>query len=624
MGYSADTRERIRSLDPWKGISEETSKVLEQVLGLKETREQCESIVRAMTATVKELTVIVKVSNLKTGDFITYIEANRTSIDATMRVLNDFHDRNKIPHDLVGIFEAYGGAPLCECFEEVHEECKHYISWFTEDIELLNDLFARAIEHERTVRNIWAHVCTGENLEEFMDSIYELYLINVKIYVDMLKDKAGKPRKQEPSPPVGAGGPKNEPPRGGSKQTFAEKTKEAKKGPSLEKRWGDYTSSDEEVEDLSSLLDSFVKKGSDTKPHIEVPKDFEFQLPHVHRAWKKLCNKWEWEMRISDSNMVAEGYVGKSYGSASEDKRAELLAAMNEKDSIAFNTLISYLLCVLFKPESIKTGEQGNLISGYVTSLFLKDRYKDNDDAMKLLKVSLKGTDAGEQLISARIYQCFKTGSKAAQQILTSVEKMLKRIVAKSSDDEKDSVCQHADLCYTSYQGMMQNSFHVVSKRVTETVEETDRKGKSKKTRKTVIRLGRDRPNLNASGFELTQKEQQEVRARESSFNKLDEVIAAILKKKEDSKDPLRTAKVVKCVVDLAYDKIAALRMLNKQRRNVIRAKSQELAGEKKVSSSDWMKARKELMGSFDPLEKEALDNLSWDSNAISESLRLD
>jgi hypothetical protein len=256
--------------------------------------------------------------------------------------------------------------------------------------------------------------------------------------------------------------------------------------------------------------------------------------------------------------------------------------------------------------------------------MFLKDLYKDNDEAMKLLKISLKGSDAGEQLINARVYQCFKTGSKAAKQIITAVEKMLKRLVAKSSDDEKASVCEHADLCYTSYQGMMQNSFHVVSRRVTETVEETDRKGKSKKTRKTVMRPGKDRPNLSVSGFELTQKEQQEIRARESSFNKLDEVIAAILKKKEDSKDPLKTAKVVKCVVDLAYDKIAPLRLLNKQRRNAIRAKSQELAGEKKVSSSDWMKARKELMGSFDPLEKDILESLTWDSNSISESLKLD
>jgi hypothetical protein len=623
MGYGADTRTRIRSLNPWREISKVSFDVLEQVLGLNETRAQCESIARAMTTTVKELTVLIKVSNLKTGEFITCLEANKTSNDSAMKILNDFPDNSKIPHELVGILENFGETPLSNCFEQVHKECKHYISWFTEDIELLKDLSDQASGHERAVKKIWAHVCTGENLDIFMEAFYEIYLLNVNEFIDALKRKTNKSSQQEQSTSDDEDDSKSEPKKGSS-STFADKAKDTQKGPSLDQRWGDYTSSDEEIEDFSSLLGSFVKAGVDTKPHIELPADFESQLPYVHKAWKKICDKWNWEIRSSDSNMVAEGFIGKGYGRASGDKRAELIAALNEKDSIAFNTLISYLLCVLYKPESIKTGEQGNLISGYVTSMFLKDSYKDNDDAMKLLKISLKGSDAGEQLISARVYQCFKTGSKAAKQILTAVEKMLKRLVAKSSDDEKASVCEHADLCYTSYQGMMQNSFHVVSKRVTEVVEETDRKGKSKRTRKTVMRSGKDRPNLNASGFELTQKEQQEIRARESSFNKLDEVIAAILKKKEDSKDPLKTAKVVKCVVDLAYDKIAPLRLLNKQRRNAIRAKSQELAGEKKVSSSDWMKARKELMDSFDPLDKDMLENLVWDSDNISESLKLD
>jgi len=394
--------------------------------------------------------------------------------------------------------------------------------------------------------------------------------------------------------------------------------------PPQTKRWVDYDSTDDEEDSFSSMLKSFGRTSVESKPYIEVPKDLEDLFPHIAKAWAKIAAKWQWDVKKSDCSFHSEGFIANEFGKASEEERVEILSKLKDNDRIALNTFISFLYSVLYRPESISSGEQANLVSGYVTSLFLKEHYKKNESDANLLGISLKGGDAGENLIRARIYSCFRTGSKCANILIENVNKMLRKIIGKATKDELQSVLKCSEFCFTSYQGMMQNCYRTISKRVVVEEDSTDKRGKSKKTRKSVMKSGKDKPHLNAKELELTQKEYELVRAKENSFNRLDEVVTLTLDEIGESEDPLATAKVVKCVVDLAYSKISGVRHLNKGRRNAIRAKAQELAGPgKPLTSSDWMKAKKDIASSFEEIKDDTLACLEWDIPSIIKSLGL-
>jgi hypothetical protein len=636
MGYDSDTRERIRSFNPWREIASGTDEILGRVLGLDETRRQCEDTAAAVLASAKELTRLVKLTNDAVGDLILTFESHANAKVSAKKILSDFQKINKIPAECLDLIEKHGDTPISVSFDDIIKDLKDYISWFTEDIALLKLATTDTERSVATVKKIWAHVCTGTNLPS-LEIFEETYYLKVREYIENFKGKFdsqdSEPRKSSKpeqawgsdeeeweSPPTEATGGYGKP----SGNSYAAKTRNKDKGPSLKKQWGDYTSSEDEDDDISRIFGSFGTTGVESKPHIEIPRDFDERFPSIAKGWRKICKKWQWEVRVSDCSFHSEGYIGKNFGAASDDQRVEILADMVDQERIAFNTFVTLLASVLYKPESIKNVEQGNLVSGFVTSMFLLDHYKNSDSDMKLLRVSLKGADAGEGLINARVYQCFKTGSKSAKTLLTSVNKMLRRLVAKASKEDKDSVLDNADLCFTSYQGMMHNSFHNVQKKVVETKIEIQKNGKQKKTRVSVNRPGKDRPHLNAKDLELTTDERAKVRAKESSFNKLDEVVAEVLEKTQTSKDPLRTAKVVKGVVDLAYDKINEIRRCNKERRNAIRAKAQELAGEgKSVQSDHWLKARKEIVASYEAIEDSVLKSLEWDADVIVKDLGL-
>jgi len=617
-------------MKPWIEISTELKKILAATPEINIAEQlSCEAAahVHFRVSSYRKLT---KIANKAVGDFIALVEKNDKSALSARVLMNSYGNLKSLPTDVVKAIREFGDEEVFKCFYALHKMLKEYISWFTEDVSLLDDLSVQCDTHKQAVSAIWRRVRTGEE-HEHMDAIYALYELEIDMYIDNLRSKKKQEREAaafSDAEEESKDSPQTDPSTSSTGKSFADAAKSnasEQKTNSPPKKWADYSSSDEELDQIGSLLGSFGRTNVASKPHIEIPKDFSIRFPVLYAAWERITKKWGWTIKESDCTFANEGFTGGDFGNASDAERDEILSKLKDEERINLNTLLSFLCSTLCRPEQISTTEQGNLVSGYVTSLFLQDKYKDDDKNMKLYRVSLKGSDAGHELIRSRIHGCFRTGSKCATTLFNVVIKMLARIIAKSSDEEKTDVCSRSDLCFTSFQGMMQNCYHTVSKRTVEHEQSTDKKGKAKKIRKTVTKIGKDVPHLSASGMEVNQSEGEDLRTKEDSFNRLNEIIAEILAKKQESRDPLKTAKVVKCVIDLAYYKIAPIRKLNKERKNAIRAKAQELAGEgKTLQASHWMLAKKELISSFEVISKETLSGLDWDVDKISKDLKLD
>jgi hypothetical protein len=69
--------------------------------------------------------------------------------------------------------------------------------------------------------------------------------------------------------------------------SYASKAKAKDKREATPKRWGDYSSSDEEVDDIFSVLKSFDSAGTQGSG-ITVPKDFKDHFPKIYLSWEKL------------------------------------------------------------------------------------------------------------------------------------------------------------------------------------------------------------------------------------------------------------------------------------------------------------------------------------------------
>jgi hypothetical protein len=579
------------------------------------------------------------VANKAVGDLILLLQETEGENASCESLIEGFCRKNQVPGDLTEELAPDDDRNV------IIRKLKVYVANCTDDIELLIEQSAEAAKNLRYVSKIWSEIRTGLKMNEtlpvgvasFYQQVHE-YLVALRAKhsaetyraysdpqrnssVDGEEDDPSSSDDDEPNPrpsnlkPTGKAGSYSDATKAASSKSTSEPPTE---------RWADYDSTDDEEQDFSSLLKSFGKSGIESKPFIEVPKDFEDIFPGVAKAWRKMAEKWQWEVRNSDCSFHTEGFIANEFGKASEEERVRILSALRDTERIALNTLVSFMYSVLYRPEAIASGEQANLVSGYVTSLFLKEHYKKSESEASLLSISLKGGDAGENLIRVRVMSCFKTGSKCANVLINTVNKMLRKIIGKASKDELQSVLKCSGFCFTSPLGMMQNCYRTTSKRVVVEEDSTDKRGKSKKSRKTVMKLGKDKPHLSAKTLELSQKEFELVHAKENSFNKMDEIALQILEEVQEPDDPLMTAKVMRFVVDLAYNKISGIRHLNKERRNTIRAKAQELAGPgKSLTSSDWMKAKKEVISSFEEIKSETLACLEWDIAGIIKSIGL-
>lgn len=676
MGYGPDFRNKIRNINVWQVIAEQTNSTLETVPELKAARASCEGIAIAVQKQVESDRTFVKIANTVVGDLTVQLNPLAGQTFNPAGFLAGKNIKN-LPSEIEDSFKKQQTGSV----DQFIVMLKGFTSAFTADIELLNKSCQQAREHVDMIKKIWAHKCQGSSLpatSNFVVSymlMLDQYLVKLhskhqnakasdedqfadaadgeeSAYADPDQGTTGygnddtnkspyesKSKYRGPgdgrdarAPEPNSGRPKNPPdeqkqeaePSAKSYAAAAQNAQHQQAEQPPQKRWGDYTSSSEEEDDFSSLMGSFGKTGVSSKSFIEVPKDFEEKFPRVHRAWVKLATKWGWDVKVADCTFSAEGFIGSDYGAADEQERIAILSKLKDTERINLNTFCAGLLSVLYQPEDIATQEHGPVISGFVTSLFLRDKYKNDERSMKLMQISLKGQDAGQEMIRSRYHACFKTGSKCASTLFATTIKMLTKIISRCTDDVKERVCSNSDLCFTSYHGMMGNCFHTVSRKVVEDVEATDKRGKTKRTRKTTMRSGKDVPNLSAAGLELNQKESEKIRAHEVSFNKLNEVVEELLEKNRAATDPLKTAKVVKCVVELAYSKLSTLRRLNKERRNAIRAKAQALAGEgKNVTSAEWLKSRKELLSSFEEISDDTYASFKWDADAINSSLGL-
>jgi hypothetical protein len=630
MPYDSDFRQKVRLKKPRLEIALLIKTLLDSHPDEENARQQSVSIASAYMKQLREELLLVKKTNSNIGALIMYFQRNLECTNTAEELLTQFKDKGGscIPEDL-------------ECFiEETEPELsealscmKSYIGDCTADIGLLEEQSIEARTTLNAVNNIW--IAKSKNKKVSLHADYEIFNTYISDYFAD-REKGRGATNVAPEPASDGGDAKdNQGGYGYTKATYAAAASapeadapaaQAKVPPASKLRWADHESSDEEEEDYSSLLKSFEKTGLSSKAFIEIPKDFEDQFPSINKMWRKLATKWNWDVKVSDATLFHEGFIGMGFGKAPDATKAQILDRMKDTDRVAMNTFVSYLLSVHYKPERLAATEHASLVSGFVTSLFLKANYKDSESNSNYLKLSLKNTDAGAAVIDARISQCFRTGSVCAKILTTSVRKMLDKIIAKASKDDLQSVLQHSDLCFTSYQGMMTNSFKNVSRRTVEIVDSADKRNKTKTKRRVVNRIGKDRPTLCTGELELTIKERELLRPIESRFNRLDEIAAEALQleKVVKSLDPLKTAKVVKTIVDLAYDKIHSIRQINKDRRNAIRSKAQELAGEgKSVTTSEWMKAKKELIPSFEEIEKDIVLNLNWDMSKIEGAIQL-
>ena len=641
MGLRLDSLTEVQNRDVQSEMTELINKELTTASAPELAKSQTCSVATAFFTHISYECKAIKIINKSVGDLIAYLVSYEGDYDVN-RALKEFCQQNQhLPDDIrdkVLKIDQFGGAI---------DFLKDTIETFTKLIPIVEAQVTEARGVSDALDLIWAEFLTGAPISK---EIYHKYLWLRRIIIAYKVDYqlTNSPSQVEGSwgsisKPTQVGGgyaggdvpdeneedgspiPNDDPTGVAPSESYASK---ARASPSSEESaqpecWADALSSDEE-DDLRSMLNRFGSTGIDSKPYIEVPADFEDKFPSVHKAWKVMLDKWGWTIKKADCHFQNEGFIANKYGKATDTERGEILKALGDEKRIALNTFISLLLSVHWHPKDIANGEQASLVSGFVTSLFLKHEYKNNEKKQGLLKVSLKGNDAGESVIRLRVMQCFQTGSKCASVLLTAVMKMLKRLVDTSPNEERKGVLRSASkLCFTSAPGMMQNCLRTVSKKSVENVESINKKGKTTRTRKSVMRPGKDRPHLNAKELELTQKEHESVRAKENSFNKLDEVIEKTLDTIEDPSDPLFTATVVKYVVDLAYDKISAIRHLNKGRRNAIRAKAKELAGDgKDLSTANWLAARKELISSFEEITEDTLATLNWDVESIIKNLK--
>lgn len=635
MGYGPEFRKGIQDRQVWGEILTQYDQAAEAVPLLDDLLSQTVTFAKVMASQVASDRRTAKIASKITGDLILLIQGCPPDSEILVRdYIHEFQTRNnrQIPAEVEETLEDYDDLPTCEAANDIIKRLKDLIALMTSDIDLLASQSESSELNLRFVEGFQREIRTGERYEglEYQEhkafrTKFDEYIIKLKKKLASQKMPASNKPTQEDASSVGQD---ESHARQGERGTYADATKQDNvdsDDSSIEQvRWGDYTSSDEEYDDFSSMLESFGRTGVSGKPVMEIPKDFENCFPKVYKAWRKLADKWQWDVKLSDCDFQSEGFIGGSFGRATDDERVEILSKLKDQERLALNTLVSFILSVLHRPESIATGEQASLVSGYVTSMFLKESYKKDESSLNLLRLSLKGSDAGESVIRTRLFSCFKTGSKCANVLFTTVNKMLRKIITRCSSEEVKSVISHSDLCFTSPQGVMYNCFRVVSKKTILVEETTDKRGKTKKTRRSVIRPGKDRPNLNAKDLELTQSEYELVQAKENSFNRLDEVVNETLSKFEGSTDPLKTAKVCKYIVDVAYGKIAAIRSLNRERKNAIRSRAQELAGEgKTLTSADWLKAKKELISSFEEISKDTLSSLNWDIDKISKGVVL-
>jgi hypothetical protein len=635
MGYGPEFRKGIQDRQVWGVILAQFDQAAEKLPLVDDILSQMCTFAKVMASRVADDRRTAKIASKITGDLILLFQGCSPDSELLVRdFVSEFQTRNnrQIPAEVEETLDDYDDVPASKAADDIIKRLKDLISEMTSDVDLLETQSNYSELNLHFVEGFQREIRTGQKYEGLEYEGHKTLRAKVDEYIIKLREKLASDKESASTTPVQGATPStgynDSYVHSGKRETYASATNrrdvDSDDSSTEPVRWGDYTSSDEEGDDFTSMLESFGRTGVSGKPVMEIPKDFENRFPKVYKAWRKLADKWQWDVKLSDCDFQSEGFIGGDFGKATDSERTEILSKLKDQERLALNTLVSFLLSVLHRPESIATGEQASLVSGYVTSLFLKENYKKDESSLNLLRLSLKGADAGESVIRTRLFACFKTGSKCANVLFNTVNKMLRKIITRCSSEEIKSVISHSDLCFTSPQGVMYNCFRTVSKKTILIEETTDKRGKTKKTRRSVVRPGKDRPNLNAKDLELTQSEYELVQAKENSFNRLDEVVNETLSKFEESTDPLKTAKVCKYIVDVAYGKIAAIRSLNRERKNAIRSRAQELAGEgKSLTSADWLKAKKELISSFEEISKDTLSSLDWDIDKISKGVVL-
>jgi hypothetical protein len=401
----------------------------------------------------------------------------------------------------------------------------------------------------------------------------------------------------------------------GAKPRPEDDAKKAPKRNEHPKQWGDYSSSDED-ENISSVLNSFGE--SSEKGGIEVPKDFDEQFPSIDRAWRKLCAHWNWPYKRTGQTMAQSGFIANHYGFVDEDERSELLSKLNDDQKLNLKTFVNFLASPLYKPESLHDSHS-NIVATWVASLMLKYKYKDDEDK-SLLRIALKGSDGGENLVRSRCYACFTTGSQGLMMLWNSVTKMInKQIQVSKSVEIEETLKESSEMCYTTVDGMLSNTYNIVSKEQWVKEETTTGRGQKKEKRVKKMRLGKDKPSLNSANLILKPTERVKLSVKLENFNNIEKFARNVCEKHADVKDPLSRPRLIKKVVFLAYAKISEIRRTNKERRNLIRAKAQGLAGEKTISQSQWTTAESELMSGFPEIDSTIFDHLKWSMDEIVE-----
>jgi len=404
------------------------------------------------------------------------------------------------------------------------------------------------------------------------------------------------------------------------KATYAETTKVDSKTEEVT-RWGDYESSDEEVDFFSKTINKLGGAGVQST-EIEIPSDFELVLPHIYSMWKKRATKWNWTLKVTDVSLVREGFI---FPGGDENRVEAMLQALSEDKKRNLTAFICLLCSVAIAPETLERKDQGQHVASFVTSLFLINSCKNNDDKLKLAKLALKNSDGGRFSLLEKAYSCFLTGTGCATMLFNSVEKMLKKIASTASDKDKAAVLSRcSSLCFTTKKGMLTNCYRLVEKRGTEKVETKNKKGKTVTSIRSVTRKGRDKPCLKSSDMITSNIERIKLRRCEASFNIIDAVADEVFDKIKNSKDILKDAKASRLIADLAYAKMADIRKIEKSRRNAVRSRAKELAEGKKIDTNYWLAATRELLPNFEEIDDVILEQLKWDIPEIISDLKLD
>jgi hypothetical protein len=376
--------------------------------------------------------------------------------------------------------------------------------------------------------------------------------------------------------------------------------------------WGDLTSDEEEETSFVTKLSDAVGEG---KPFIEIPSDLGVHFPFIEKLYRRIAKHWDWEVKLGVA-MAGEGFIAINFEKLRGTKEEKVLS---ESQRIALNTLIVMLLAPQKRCDQIKKLEKGSVVSGYVTSLVLiKDSKTEEDKAA--LKIALKNADGGFSIIKNRVHECFRGGSTCATMMINNFIKMISKSISIATEADLEAVRENKDCAFTSGHGMLMNCCKVVTREETKQVETVNRRGKTERKTDKIKVTGKDIPYLKVSSLELTADERAKLLLKQTEFNKFIEVHEQLCK---GNKHHLTAARAAMLIIESAYDRIGELRRTSKVRRQAIRVRAIELAGEKgKINQANWLKARSEVLDTFEGIPDKMLESLEWDIPALKKSLK--